>query len=148
MLLELLEDKIQLIPQAVDWREAIRISAKPLLEAGSIEERYVSAMIQMCEKHNAYIVLADFFAMPHASPDSGVNKADVALTIIEEPVDFLGSPVHVLLTLASTASDSHILMLQEVGELMGDDERIRTLISLKTTEDVADFIQRTMKKNS
>ena len=141
MLLELLQDKIQFIPSAPDWKEAIRMSAKPLLEAGSIEERYVDAMIQMCEDHNAYIVLMDLFAMPHASPDGGVNKADVALTILEEPVDFMGKPVQILLTLASSTSTSHLEMLRDVGTVLCDDSRISTLIGLKSPAEVNEFIQ-------
>jgi len=136
MLLELLNQKVQIIQNATDWKEAIRISAQPLLENHSIEERYIDAMISMCEKLNAYIVLADLFAMPHASPGSGAKKMDVALTIIKEPVDFIGNPVQVMLTLAVTDSGSHLMMLQEVARIMGDAEKISQMIGANSTDEI------------
>lgn len=102
MILEYLEDKIQIMEKVGDWKEAIRIGAKPLLENDSIEDRYIDSMIEMCKKYNAYIVLADRFAMPHASHECGVKKMGVSLLVVKEPVDFLGKPVQVILTLAAT----------------------------------------------
>lgn len=42
MLAEYLKDNIQIIDGGgIDWQEAIKISAKPLLESKSIQEEYV-----------------------------------------------------------------------------------------------------------
>ena len=140
MLMELLNQKIQLIESVGDWKDAIRISAKPLLDNDSIEERYIDAMISMCEQLDAYIVLADLFAMPHASPGSGAKKMDVALTIVKESVDFIGKPVNVILTLAAVDSNSHLALLQEVAETMGDGEKISRLIGAKNSDEILQIL--------
>lgn len=36
---------VQVVEQAKDWREAVAISCRPLIENGSIEPRYVDAII-------------------------------------------------------------------------------------------------------
>lgn len=140
-LFELLDGKIQIIESAKDWKEAIRISAQPLLDNDSIEERYINAMIDMCEKYDAYIVLTDLFAMPHASPESGVKKTDAALTISKEPIDFSGKLVQVLLTLASADSDSHLKALRELTKFLSDGERIGRLIRAETPGEAEKLIQ-------
>jgi len=148
VLLELLDGKIQIIPSAKDWKTAIRVSAQPLLDNDSIEARYVDAMIQMCEKYDAYIVLADLFAMPHASPDSGVKKMDVALTISKTPIDFIGKPVQILLALASADSHSHIYALQELSDLLEDTSKIHELIQAETVDAIADIIRKALSKDN
>jgi len=136
MLMELLEQKVQIVQEIADWKEAIRFSAQPLLEKDSIEERYIEAMISMCEQLDAYIVLADLFAMPHASPGSGAKVMDVALTIVKKPVDFMGKPVQVLLTLAAVDSNSHLQLLQQVATTMGDPEKIAQLIAANDPDEI------------
>ena len=140
MLMDLLGQKIQIVQSFPDWKEAIRISAKPLLENDSIEERYIDAMISMCEQLDAYIVLADLFAMPHASPGSGAKKMDVALTIVKEPVDFMGKPVQVLLTLAAVDSNSHLELLQQVATTMGDPDKILQLIAANDANEILQIL--------
>lgn len=148
MLVDLLADKIQIIETAEDWKHAIRISAQPLLDNDSIEERYVDAMIDMCEEHNAYIVLTDLFAMPHASPESGVKKLDLALTLSRQPIDFMGKPVQVLLALASTDKNSHIYALHDLSDLLEDTNNIYRLIECETVGDIAKIINETLVKQA
>lgn len=146
MILEYLIDKIQIMEKVKDWKEAIRIGAKPLLENGSIEERYIDAMIEMCQKHNAYIVLADRFAMPHASPQSGVNKMGVSLLVVREPVDFLGKPVQIILTLASIDNRSHLLLLKDVANILSDESRIEEVINAAGVSDISVILAKYLKE--
>ena len=140
MLRELLGDKFQIIEKVADWKDAIVQSAQPLLLNDSIEERYIDAMIQMCEEYNAYIVLMDYFAMPHAAPEFGTKKLDAALTIVKEPVDFMGKEVHVLLAIAFTDSQSHLALLQEVAMLMGKTENLDALMKAKDINEIAEIV--------
>ena len=140
MLKELLGEKFQIIEEVVDWKDAIVKSAYPLLLNDSIEERYIEAMIQMCEEYNAYIVLMDYFAMPHAAPKFGSKKLDAALTIVKKPVDFLGKEVHVLLTIAFTDNQSHLALLQEVAMLMGEKKNLDALIQANDINEIAEIV--------
>lgn len=143
MLIELLAEKIQFIETISSWEEAIRKSAQPLLENNSVEPRYIDAMIKMCRDLKGYIVLADLFAMPHASPNAGAKRMDVALTILRKPVDFFGKPVNLILTLAVVDHTSHITLLQDVGTIFGDDQKITEIINAKTVEQVIEILDST-----
>lgn len=146
MILEYLADKIQIVEKVDDWKGAIMIGAKPLLENHSIEDRYIDAMIEMCQKHNAYIVLADRFAMPHASHESGVNKMDVSLLVVKEPVDFLDKPVQIILTLAAIDSKSHLQLLKEVANLFSDESIIEELINAADTDEISNILEKYLKE--
>lgn len=80
------ETHIQLNVEAKDWRDAIRLSAKPLLEAGYIEERYIDAMIRNVEENGPYFVIAEGFAVPHEASDQGCLKTGMNLIRLKTPV--------------------------------------------------------------
>lgn len=111
------------------WEEGIRLAAKPLLEKGVIEETYVEAMIASVNKNGPYIVLKDYFALPHAKAGEGVNQVGMALLTLEEAVDLVGNPVKVFLVLAAVDSSAHLEALSEISELLMNDESYETFLS-------------------
>lgn len=130
MLKELLTaDRIRKVKKVNDWREAIRLAAKPLLEDGSIEKLYIDDMIKSLNEHGPYIVLADRFALPHASSKKGVNKLSMSLLVVEEEVDLLGKPVNIFMVLAAIDNNSHIRALASLSEMLYDSSNIDAIIN-------------------
>lgn len=105
-----------------DWKKAITFAAEPLLKKGVIEKCYIQEMINSVETNGPYIVLKDYFALPHAKAGEGVNEVGLALLTLEKPVDLKGNPVKVFLVLAAVDSTSHLEALSEVSELLMDEE--------------------------
>lgn len=67
MLKELLPKSHMQQREKVDsWEDAIKIASIPLLKEGIIEESYIENMIESVNKNGPYIVLMDYFALPHA----------------------------------------------------------------------------------
>lgn len=125
MLKELIsEERIQIIPSCEDWKAAIRIAAQPLLEDGSIEASYIDQMIQSIKDNGPYIVLAERFALPHASNVGGVNHLAMSFLIVEQEVDLLGKPVNVFAVLAPIDSTTHLKALASLAELFYDKENL------------------------
>ncbi|MCC5895651.1 MAG: PTS sugar transporter subunit IIA [Alkalibacterium sp.] len=114
---------------AETWEKAIAYAAKPLLEKGVIEESYIQAMIDSVEENGPYIVLKDYFALPHAKAGVGVNEVGMSLLTLEEPVDLKGNQVKVFLVLAAVDSSAHLEALSEVSELLMDDESYDLFLS-------------------
>eukprot|EP00130_Batrachochytrium_dendrobatidis_P008651 XP_006683526.1 hypothetical protein BATDEDRAFT_93283 [Batrachochytrium dendrobatidis JAM81] len=85
MLSELLtEDMIHFTSESLDWHHAISMAAKPLVNAESVEERYVDAMIKNVEEIGTYIHVGKGIAIPHARPEEGVNKiGELGVTGVE-----------------------------------------------------------------
>lgn len=123
MLQELLPlEHIQHERRSEGWEDAIRMASRPLLERGVIEESYVSRMIDSVKVHGPYIILADYFALPHAAPGEGVNQLGMSLLVLDEEVDLVGNPVKLFLVLAAVDNTSHLAALSEVSELLMEKE--------------------------
>ena len=100
------EENIQLNLESEDWREAIKLSAAPLLKNNYITEDYVKAMINNVENLGPYIVVDDGIAIPHAKPGKYVNRFGITINTFKTPIAF-GSHknVRILITIASVSSD-------------------------------------------
>lgn len=116
------EQTMQHAERVSDWQEAIKLASKPLLDKAVIEPRYVQSMIQSVEDNGPYIVLKDYFALPHAKAGEGVNEVGMALLTLDEAVDLKGNPVKVFLVLAAVDSTAHLEALSELSELLMDDD--------------------------
>ncbi len=130
MLNELLtEDKIIKVKAVRDYKDAIQIASKPLLADKTIEPEYVEEMFNALDEFGPYIVLADRFALPHATSKIGVNKVGMSLLVVEEEVDLLGKPVNIFCVLATIDNESHLKALVSLSELLYVKENIDHIIN-------------------
>jgi PTS system ascorbate-specific IIA component len=125
----LTRNRMQSIQSAVNFEEAIRLASQPLLKEKVIEEEYIQAMIDSVYKNGPYIVLKDYFALPHAAAGESVHEVGMSLLILEDPVDLLGNPVKVFLVLAAVDSATHLEALAELSELLMEDTIYEVLLS-------------------
>ena len=143
MLKELLtRDKMNRVSECKDWKEAIAVAARPLVEDGSITEEYIRCMQESIEQHGPYIVLADHFALPHASAGVGVNRLAMSLLYVDKEVDVLGKPANVFVVLAPVDRNSHMLALASLSELLFDEENLKIFLS-GNLESINELIQKT-----
>ncbi|SCX76409.1 BglG family transcription antiterminator [Alkaliphilus peptidifermentans] len=128
--------------RADDWEEAIKTAAAPLVEDKSVDTCYVDAMIKSVYKHGPYIVLTDYFALPHARPEDGVQRLSMSMLILQDPVDLLGKPVHIFVVLGSIDNSSHLRALASLTEFMGKEENIKNVIASRTTQEIIHMIHK------
>lgn len=141
MLKEILKDKIQTIKNVKDWREAIKISANPLLKSQSITENYIDSMIKNVEQFGEYILVADNVALPHSRPENGVNENCLSLLKIDEGVAFdNGEKAYLFFTLGAKDSDQHINTLKELMEIIDDEDKVQSIIDAKSIEEIYSLI--------
>lgn len=136
---------IQVVKQAKDWREAVAISCRPLIENGSIEPSYVDAIYRSHEAIGPYYVVGPGIAMPHARPEEGANKLSLALTLIPSGVNFdadENDPVKLIIVLAATDSTSHIETISQLAQLFDNEQDIQAILTAKTTQDILSVIAR------
>lgn len=115
------KNNIQIINKASSWKEAIKISAEPLLKDNSIEQKYVDSMIKNVEDFGFYIVLDNLVAMPHSRPENGVNKSNLSILKINNPVYFGKNPVQLLFTLAAKDNNTHLEFIKKIMEIIQND---------------------------
>ncbi|MGZ7440950.1 BglG family transcription antiterminator [Paenibacillus sp. TH7-28] len=112
------------------WRLAIRVAAKPLLQDGSISDRYVQAMIDKVNQYGPYIVAAPGVAIAHARPEDGAAKASMALLTIRKGVAFSSQARHLvnlLIVVVGTDGESHLKALSQLVNLLVDEQNRQVL---------------------
>lgn len=62
---------VQVVEQAKDWREAVAISCRPLIENGSIEPRYVDAIYRSHDTIGPYYVVGHWYCDASCAPGRG-----------------------------------------------------------------------------
>ncbi|MFW5864776.1 MAG: BglG family transcription antiterminator [Candidatus Izemoplasmataceae bacterium] len=137
----LLKEHIHIQSNHYTWEELIKVAAQPLLEKGSIENRYVDAMIKSVKKNGPYIVIDDYIALAHARPEDGVNQISMALLKVNESVDLLGEMVKVVVILAATDNTKHIEALASLTELFMNKENKEKILNANTVDEIHELVK-------
>lgn len=129
--MELLDKKnVRILEHASDWREAVKLSVIPLEEQGYVEPRYKDSIISNVEEMGPYIVLAPNIAMPHARPEQGAVKSQIAITLFRTPVAFEGreTSAKLFITLAASDAESHLAALMSISEILQNDTLVNDIL--------------------
>ncbi len=136
-------ENIQIVDSVSDWKQAIRLSAQPLLAKETITEEYVEAIFKSHQELGPYYVLAPGLAMPHARPEQGAIKNGLSLLHIKQGVSFNADendPIYVVIMLCALSGDEHINMITALAEIFSDDERLSALLKASTMETIQTVI--------
>lgn len=137
------KDRIQITESQTDWESAIRRLCIPLINDGSIEQRYIDAIIDSTNKLGPYYVLGPSIAMPHARPEQGVMNNGLALLIVKNGVNFNSEendPVKLLLLLAAKNSNNHIELIQSISQLFCNEEDVNKIVESNNINMVLDVL--------
>lgn len=129
---------------ASDWRDAIKKSAKPLLDNGKIRESYIEGIITSVEESGPYFVLLPHVALPHARSETGALEDAIGITVLSNPVRFGNhdnDPVRYLFTLSATSNDKHLSALAVLAELFEDEKFFKLLDESDSAQEIYDYIR-------
>lgn len=145
MLSELItSDVIRVHAEASDWKDAVQKSCQALLDNGAVDPSYVEAIFRSHQELGPYYVVGPGMAMPHARPEDGVNRLSLAITVIQNGVNFDSEgndPVKMLVTLAATDSDSHVGAISKLAELFMNEEHVEQICNAQSVDDVLAVIK-------
>lgn len=139
------ENHIQLDVECSNWREAVYISAKPLLELGYIEERYIDSMIANIEENGPYIVLSKGFAFPHEGVEKGSIKVGMNLIRLKEPVAFGDEeldPVEFVCCLSAVDHKTHLKAFFNLVNMLQNEQFKDCLRAAKTAKEAVAVIEK------
>ena len=143
---ELISEKdVRLKVAAGDWKEAIKKCGELLVENHYVEDRYVTAMIETAKELGPYIVMAPGVAMPHARNTDGVIKSGLSIITLEHPVNFGNpdnDPVSVVVGLAGSSDETHIMLLQAIASVFGEEGTASKIAEEYTVEDIVGLFNR------
>lgn len=130
--------------ETLEWREAIRLGAKPLLEQGKIEASYIDAMIGKVEEFGPFIDLGKGIAIPHARPEDGAKEVGMSMLVLDNPIFLADDPAHeikLLICISAIDNASHLKALSHLTKLLRKDEYIQALLESKQFEEIKTIIQ-------
>lgn len=136
-------ENIQIVDSVNDWKQAITLSAQPLLAKGAITEDYINAIFNSHQELGPYYVLAPGLAMPHARPEQGAIKNGLSLLHIKQGVSFdadENDPIYVVIMLCAFSGEEHINMITALAEIFSDDERLAALLEASSMEAIQSVI--------
>ncbi|MGN2272799.1 BglG family transcription antiterminator [Priestia megaterium] len=115
-------ETIVLRDQVESWKEAISIAAAPLLHKGVITEAYIDKMQEQYPYMSPHIVLRLNVAIPHASPEDGVQAVGMSLLKLKEGLLCGEQKVHFIVVIAAIDKKKHLnamLQLMKLAEMNG-----------------------------
>lgn len=133
------ESKVQFVPSVSDWKSAIELAGRPLLNEGAISQSYIDAIIQQKEATGPYFVIAPGIAMPHARPEQGAVSLGLSVLKIGEPVNFdseENGPVVAVFMFSAPDSNSHIEMISQLAEVLSDDDMMEKVFAVQSTDEL------------
>lgn len=130
------KDKIQYVESVADWKEAIQIAGRPLLEEGAISPAYIDSIIKQKEEIGPYFVIAPRIAMPHTRPEHGATALGLSIVKLGLAVEFQSEendPVDAIFMFSAPDSNSHIEMISQLAEVLSDDEVMQQIFDSKSS---------------
>ena len=137
------KENVQIVESATDWKDAIRISVRPLEQQGYVESRYKEEIISNVESMGPYIVLAPYIALPHARPEQGVKESQIAITLLQNEVRFAGEekPVKLLIALAASDNNRHLDALMSISEILQNEDTVQKILNSKDKEELYSYFE-------
>ncbi|KRM88746.1 PTS sugar transporter subunit IIA [Liquorilactobacillus vini] len=120
----------------LDWRQAIKLAAQPLLKEGAIETEYITSMIENVENQGPYINIGSKIAMAHARPECGANKISLSFLKTNYTINLLSKdhPINLWFVLSATDNKSHLSLIRDLMNLLTDNEKISYLLNANSKE--------------
>jgi mannitol/fructose-specific phosphotransferase system IIA component (Ntr-type) len=144
MLEKALSDDVIILKDSVkSWQDAIRDSAKPLVDAGKVLPKYVQSIIDNVIKLGPYIKIGDFVALPHSRPEDGVKEIGVSVLKLNKPINLLDNaeyPIKLFICLAAIDNSSHIDIMAELAKCLSDAERLKKMLATNSKQELRSLI--------
>jgi PTS system ascorbate-specific IIA component len=124
-------DSLAIVDTLSDRTSAIELAGKLLEQSGRVTSEYVSSMVEAVEEYGPYIVIAPGIALAHGKPDEEVIQTGLSLLVLKRPMSFgheQNDPVSLVFGLAAKDHSSHVDLMGELAEFLGDQTKVNSLL--------------------
>ena len=133
-----------------NWMEAVRASAKPLVQNHCITDEYVEAMIHNISENGPYIVIAPGVALPHALPKFGVLRSCMSIGVLKHSVCFgheTNDPVRILICLGTVDGHEHMKTIASLLNVVSDESFMKKAQRANTGQEILELINNIQANN-
>jgi mannitol/fructose-specific phosphotransferase system IIA component (Ntr-type) len=133
----------------ISWHEIIALASQPLINSGAIQNRYLSAMIDVIENHGFYMYMGSGVLLLHAKPTDGVNQLCMSMLKLEQPFKFENETppdTDIIFVLGATDDNSHLTALFQLNELIQYPEFMNGIRNTKKPSEVVNILWQWLPK--
>jgi PTS system mannitol-specific IIC component len=115
--------------------DAIDEAGRLLVEAGAVDESYVSSMHD--REASVSTFMGNGLAIPHGTNDakSAIRRTALSFVRYDEPVDWNGKPAEFVVGIAGAGED-HLALLSRIAGVFTDSDQVAALRAAKSPEEV------------
>lgn len=138
-------DNVKISDDTLSWKEAINLSAKPLLDDDYIGKDYLDAIYHNIDEFGPYIDFGFELAVPHARPEFGVKKTGVSLLKLNNSINLMNDsnhPIKIIITFCSVDNTSHIDILKKISEIFGDQNKLIRIKNANSVDEILNIINK------
>lgn len=120
--------------------DAVREAGAVLVRAGAVEPAYVDAMLERERSMSTY--MGNYLAIPHGTEEakSTIQRSALCLVRYDEPVDWDGEPVRVVVGIAGVG-DEHLEILSRIALVFADMEQVQRVLDAPTAAELYAVLQ-------
>lgn len=138
-------DNVKISDDILSWKEAINLSAKPLLDDDYIGKDYLDAIYHNIDEFGPYIDFGFELAVPHARPEFGVKRTGVSLLKLNNSINLMNDsnhPIKIIITFCSVDNTSHIDILKKISEIFGDQNKLIRIKNANSVDEILNIINK------
>lgn len=120
---------------ATTKEEAIREAGSLLVQAGSVREDYIDAMLARENSVSTY--MGNFLAIPHGTNEAkdSIMRSALSLVRYEQPIDWGGEQVKFAVGIAGL-NNEHLEILSKIAVVFSDEDEVQKLIDAGSAEEI------------
>ncbi len=144
MLLDLLNEQTVQVSEGTDmnWQQAIEFAAKPLINNKTIENEYITEMLNVVESEGPYINIGPQIALAHSRPAGNVHKIGLSILKTNRSISLVNDehPINLWFVLAAVDNNSHLAVIKELMELLTDEAAVTAMLNATSESKILEII--------
>ena len=130
------KNNIMIVDSVNDWKEAVKLSVKMLIDEGAVKPEYLSNIYKNVEELGPYILLCPEVVMPHCRPEDGALNKCISFLKLNKPVKFFDNDTYLYISISAVDSDSHIDYIQNIVKVISEDELLHSLLKANDVDTI------------
>lgn len=135
------ETHIRQMESVTDWKEAMEITAEPLLRDGNVSLEYVQKVLTQYDDKSIHIVFGGQIAVPHAMPQNDVYRLGMSMLSVKEGVMFAGLKIHLFVMLAPVDEKQHLKAILQLSKIAENEKDIQKIVDCKNPLEIKETIK-------
>lgn len=128
------------------WEEALRKSAKPLEERGTINEQYIESIIDSLRYYGPYMFITKDVVLAHSQPKDNVNDLGVSIGVFKEKVQFSNfHEAKIIIVMSAKDQEKHLRVLKDIMGVFSVEKNVEKLEMAENPDEILDSLKLLIK---